>query len=208
MEYSPRRKGSAPVIRGDARSSLRAYRYQHSSGGSSQGDTVASENLEWDYSRQGAGGGGGGGHVHSPTSAGVGPAKHFKYPAYVGSTAAGGQRNSQHQAWKGSGGHHHRHHVTGATSNGTWNEEEEDEDNSGRVSTSLPTDAKADFSLYEEDEIEGSRVAAAARVPRRMSAQDVLQDSERRHVSRHKRLRHSTITSLTSLPDISGVREG
>ena len=45
--------------------------------------------------------------------------------------------------------------------------------------------------------------AVAASRPRRMSAQDVHDST--RHVSRHKRLRHSTITSLTSLPDISGV---
>lgn len=166
------------VTRGDARSSLRAYRYQHSN----SRDTVASENLEWDH-RQG--------QQRSPASAGVVGEKHFKTPAYVG--AAGGQRNSQ--AWKA--GHH------AATTNGTWND---DEDNSSRVSSSLPADSKADFSLYEEDEIEGSEVAASS--TRRMSAPAHDVQDSMRHVSRHKRLRHSTITSLTSLPDISGVCEG
>lgn len=145
---------------------------------SSQGDAGPSENW-WQ-----------GDQAYSPAASsggGVGgERKHFKYPAYQGGSA---NRNPQ-ASWKGGQ----------QPPNGTWQEDEED--TVSRTSSSLPLNTNPSYSLYEEDE---------DRRPVRPRAgshdQASLHDS-RRHVPRHIRLRHSTITSLTSLPDINGVSVG
>ena len=95
-------------------------------------------------------------------------------------------------------------------SNGAWQEEEVEI--VPPTSTSLPLHSNPDYSLYEEDEeLEGEgevRENRRADRPRAGSMQETASLHEGGwHVPRHKRLRHSTITSLTSLShsDIIGV---
>lgn len=124
---------------------------------------------------------------YSPVSSG-GDRKHFKYPANPG------PRNQQ--AWKGGQ----------RTTNGTWHE---DEDTISHTSSSLPLHTNPDYSLYEEDEEMGDEKSSKYLAARSRYDPASLHDSGR-HVSRHKRLRHSTITSLTSLSSditaVSGVK--
>ena len=181
---------STPGIRGGdvPRYTLQSYRRRNS-----QGDTGTSENW-WDYRQgdqayspaasSGGGGGGGGGGERS---------KHFRYPANQGGTT-----NRNPQGWKGGQ----------RPPNGTWQEQEED--TVSHTSSSLPLHTDPNYSLYEEDEEiagedrRGSSKYLSVRSRTGSYDQASLNDS-RRHVPRHIRLRHSTITSLTSLPDINGV---
>lgn len=117
------------------------------------------------------------GYSPAASSGGGGDRKHFKYPANPGG------RNPQ--AWKGGQ----------RPANGTWPEEE---DTVSHTSSSLPLHSNPEYSLYEEDEEMGEE-----RGSQHLAARPRVYESGR-HVSRHKRLRHSTTTSLTSLPDISG----
>lgn len=121
------------------------------------------------------------GYSPAASSGGGGDRKHFKYPANPGG------RNPQ--AWKGGQ----------RPANGTWPEEE---DTVSHTSSSLPLHSNPEYSLYEEDEEMGEE-----RGSQHLAARPRVYESGR-HVSRHKRLRHSTTTSLTSLPDISGVSAG
>jgi len=95
--------------------------------------------------------------------------------------------------------------------NGAWQEEEEEVEIVPPTSTSLPLNSNPDYSLYEEDEdLEGEEAREHGRTSRQRtgSMQDTASLHEGGwHVPRHKRLRHSTITSLTSLShsDITGV---
>ena len=118
----------------------------------------------------------------SPLSAGL-EQKNFRYP------------NSHHyQAWRG--GHNHDTYA------------DDMHQQHRRGSSSLPLHANPDFSLYEEDEemVEGGgkRDARVSSNRSRKPMQDVLPEASR-HVSHHKRLRHSTITSLTSLSSDLGA---
>lgn len=101
-------------------------------------------------------------------------------------------------------GRKERAHYNGG---GAWQEEEEPQSHN---SSSLPLHTNPNYSLYEEDEetmdrLEEERAKGHVSSRPRMSAPDTG-GHEGRHVSRQHRLRHSTITSLTSLPsDIGGV---
>ena len=120
----------------------------------------------------------------SPASAGIVERRHFRYPT----TSSELQSN------------HHRQ-------NGEWYEEEMAPQ---QGSSSLPLQSNHNYSLYEEDEdMEEDEGSLRASGKERKSIHDPSMLEGSRHVSRHKRLRHSTITSLISLSsqysDITGV---
>lgn len=193
VEYNlPRKKGpqysSTPGSGGSrgggslAHSSMRVCKRNYN-----PGDAIATESLGWEshnHQQQ---------HHHreqqqqqqgepaySP-AAGGGGSKHFKYPGNPG------PRNQQ--AWNRS----HRN------SNGTW----EDDDTASHTSSSLPLHTQPEYPLCEEDEeVREEEDKGAKYSASRRRGSD--QHENGRQVSRHKRLRHSTITSLTSLSDITG----
>lgn len=134
--------------------------------------------------------------TRSPASAGADQSKTFQYPSSYSSS------------------HHYQALRKGQSSktNGVW--QEDDEYPEPVTSSSLPLHTSPEYSLYEEDEreeVEGereSRTTSSTSRPRRGSVQETASTHEGGYVSRHKRLRHSTITSLTSLSqysDIAGV---
>ncbi len=92
-----------------------------------------------------------------------------------------------------------------AKNNGAWQEEgEPDEEFVPPTSKSLPLHSNPKYSLYEEDEeseeVEIKRYQRSSSSGRPRAGSETTSVHEGGwHVPRHKRLRHSTITSLTSL---------
>ena len=145
----------------------------------SQGESLSGDSMKWEH---------GGGSRGIGGSAGPGDRKHHHSHHH--------HPHSHNQAWKG------------GRYNGVWHEDE-DAQQPPRTSNSLPLRTDPSYSLYEEDEElmgeEGKRGRVSAARPR-ASMPDAHEGG--RHVSRQHRLRHSTITSLTSLcSDITTVSQ-